>query len=108
MRYQNHVFGIVVLFILVIFVSAIILSELEDLEYVDSFYLSVNFVTSAGNGLTPQTQNGRIFSSFLSLFGLGLFLYTVTIITHMSPVIGHVHETKKEAHAENRTRVFDS
>ena len=49
----------------------------------DSFYVSVQTVTTVGYGdLTPATRNGRLFSTIFMVSGVGVVLYGLTATVH--------------------------
>src|SRR5437667_4929600 len=52
---------------------------IEGWSLFDSLYVSAQTVTTVGYGdLTPATKNGRIFSTFFMLAGVGVVLYALT------------------------------
>src|SRR6266404_8513987 len=52
---------------------------IEGWSLLDSLYVSAQTVTTVGYGdLTPATKNGRIFSTFFMLAGVGVVLYALT------------------------------
>jgi voltage-gated potassium channel len=54
---------------------------LERDEWLESFYMSVQTVTTVGYGdLAPRSEAGRLFSIFLMLTGVGTVLYALTIL----------------------------
>ena len=53
----------------------------EQLKWLDSFYASVQTVTTVGYGdLAPTTAAGRLFAILLMLTGVGTVLYTLTVV----------------------------
>ena len=56
---------------------------IEGWSILDSLYVSAQTVTTVGYGdLTPATRNGRIFSTFFMLAGVGVVLYALTTTVH--------------------------
>ena len=58
-------------------------NKVEDWSYVDSFYFSTITLTTIGYGdLVPTKDSSKIFTSFYSIFGIGIMLYVIgTIIS---------------------------
>lgn len=55
--------------------------KLEGWNLVDSVYFTTMTITTIGYGdLTPQTQQGKLFTVGYSLAGIGVALYVLTII----------------------------
>lgn len=55
----------------------------EDWSYVDSFYFSASTVTTVGFGdLVPTNDTTKLVTAFYSIFGVGVFLYSIAILTH--------------------------
>jgi voltage-gated potassium channel len=55
---------------------------IEDWSFLDSLYMTVITVASVGYGEThPLSDNGRIFTMILILFGSGILLYSISMIT---------------------------
>jgi voltage-gated potassium channel len=54
---------------------------LERDEWLESFYMSTQTVTTVGYGdLAPNTKPGRLFAIFLMLTGVGTVLYALTVV----------------------------
>lgn len=60
-------------------IGTVVFHLLEGWSIADSFYVTVQTVTTVGFGdLSPQTLYGRIFASFFMLLGVGVVLYALT------------------------------
>lgn len=77
-----HIAIIFFIFLVVNFVGAGILSAIENLNYTDSFYLSISASTTTGFGDIHVTTNaGKWFISFYQLIGIVTFFYMIAMIT---------------------------
>jgi len=81
-------------FLLLIVVGTVVYSILEEWTLFDSLYATIITITTVGYGdLSPQSQNGRIFAIFFTLFAIGLaswvawFLYRFVAPTMEKPRI---------------------
>ncbi|GAW91577.1 TrkA-N domain-containing protein [Calderihabitans maritimus] len=55
---------------------------LEDMSFLDTLWLTITGVTTVGYGdIVPVTPGGRVFTLFLNIAGVGLFLYAVSNVT---------------------------
>ncbi|MEO7658942.1 MAG: potassium channel protein [Pyrinomonadaceae bacterium] len=71
----------VIIIATMILVGAVGFRILEENSWLDSFYLSVQTVTTVGYGdVTPVTNFGRVFSIGLMLVGVGTVLYALTVL----------------------------
>lgn len=69
--------------IVAIVLGAIGFHLIEGWPILESFYVSAQTVTTVGYGdLTPATRNGRIFSTFFMLAGVGVVLYALSTTVH--------------------------
>jgi voltage-gated potassium channel len=69
---------------------------IEDYPFWDAFYMTIITLSTVGFGEThPLSQEGRIFTSFLIIFNLGLFAYAITIISNFF-VEGELHSFLKD------------
>jgi len=77
----RHVTMILVFFLVINFLAAVLIGYIEDLDYTDSFYLSMSASSLAGYGnVAPETPGGKWFISFFQLFGFGVFFYALSVI----------------------------
>ncbi|MBK5293596.1 MAG: potassium channel protein [Acidobacteriia bacterium] len=73
--------AILVAFTLVIGTAGFIV--IEQYPPFDAFYMSLITITTVGYGeVRPLSQMGRIFNSFLLLFGVSVMFFSVGVITH--------------------------
>lgn len=80
-RVMRHIAMILVVFLIVNFLAAVLLVFLEDLNYTDSFYLSMSASTLSGYGnVAANTTGGKWFISFFQLFGFSVFFYALSVI----------------------------
>ncbi|GJM42875.1 MAG: potassium channel protein [Ardenticatenaceae bacterium] len=66
-------------FLLLILVGTVVYSLLEGWTLFDSLYATIITITTVGYGdLSPQSQSGRIFAIFFTLFAIGLAGYAIS------------------------------
>ena len=66
-------------FLLLILVGTIVYSILEGWTLFDSLYATIITITTVGYGdLSPQSQSGRVFAIFFTLFAIGLAGYAIS------------------------------
>lgn len=83
MKHKKHVFIIVVLFILAIFLGSVIYHNVESWNYIDSTYFVIITMTTIGYGdLVPQTDIGKVFTMFFSFFAIAIAFYTISVISN--------------------------
>ena len=86
-------------FLLLILIGTIAYSILEDWSLFDSLYATIITITTVGYGdLSPQSQSGRIFAIFFTLFAIGLAGYAI------SSAAAILFETQQEKHQK---RIFE-
>ena len=65
----------------------------EDLSWVDSFYLAVITLTTVGYGdLAPETTAGRLFTTVYVIVGVGLLVALLSEVAHA--VVDDMGETR--------------
>ncbi len=76
-----YILWISFIFLAINFLAAVLIGAIEDLNYTDSFYLSMSASCLSGYGnVAPRTDGGKWFVSFFQLFGFGTFFYLLSII----------------------------
>jgi hypothetical protein len=103
----RHIAIILVVFLLVNFLAAALIGFLEDLDYTDSFYLSMSASTLSGYGnVAASTPGGKWFISFFQLFGFAVFFYALSVIVvvdiGMRGLEGNGANTVNRQHTVNR------
>ncbi len=75
------VFRVLLLFVTVAAIGTLGFNQLEGWSLMEAFYTTIITMTTVGYGdLSPQTDNGRIFTIALSLVAIGIGGYAVTSI----------------------------
>lgn len=73
---------------------------IENLNYIDAFYMSSVALTTVGFGdFVPHTNIGKIFTSFYILFGVGILFQAFSLI---SKIRIEKHIKKVENKMENK------
>ena len=81
-RLLYHVTVVLAFLLLVNFVVAGMLAQMEGLSYTDGFYLAMSTTTLAGYGnVSATTVGGKWFVSFYQLFAYAIFNYLVTTVS---------------------------
>jgi voltage-gated potassium channel Kch len=79
-----------VFFLLCIVTGTVFYHLVEGLSLVDAFYLTSMTLTTVGYGdFAPQTDAGKLFTSFFSFIGVGTFLGFASIIFRQSAKRAH-------------------
>ncbi|MDQ6786422.1 MAG: potassium channel protein [Acidobacteriota bacterium] len=77
----------------------------ENLDWLDSFYVSTETVTTVGYGdLPPRTPGGKFFASVFMLFGVGTVLYALTVLAQaviQSEIVEAMSQRRKTKEMEN-------
>jgi voltage-gated potassium channel len=77
----KHIFAAICIFFIVVLLGSAVVVYLEDMDFIDAFYMTMMTATTIGYGdVTPSTKYGKLFISFYSLLGVGTFLYIFAII----------------------------
>jgi len=104
MRFHLHLFTSILIFLLVIFAGSYTYHKLEGWSEIDSVYFTVVTATTIGYGdLHPQTDAGKIFTIFFSLFGVATVLYFISLIG-TSIFKKHLKEKVKEEETKLKRR----
>lgn len=65
-------------FLLANALGAVIIGSIENLNYTDSFYLTVSASTTTGYGnVSAETDAGKLFISFYSVLGVAAFFTVI-------------------------------
>ena len=84
-------------FLLLILVGTIVYSILEGWTLFDSLYATIITITTVGYGdLSPQSQSGRVFAIFFTLFAIGLAGYAI------SSAAAVIFETQQRNHEKRK------
>lgn len=72
----------VILLITIVFVGVFGYMGIEDFGFVDAFYMTIITLTTVGFGeVQPLSDNGKVFTAFLSFISLGFFAYSISVVT---------------------------
>ena len=89
-RLFAHLLTVVVVFFIIILLGTAIFAQIEDLNYVDSFYFNVMTSTTIGYGdISPTTDSGKIFVSFYSIISVIVFFYMFAVV--LGTTVGEVN-----------------
>jgi voltage-gated potassium channel len=95
----------VILMLSSIFVGTLGYVLIEDYPLFDAYYMAVITLASVGFGeVHPLSTTGRIFTSFLILFNVGLFAYAISTITGIFAEGGFhrlIHDFRMNKRVEN-------
>ena len=77
--HRSSLFSLLIPFLLLILIGTVVYSILEEWTLFDSLYATIITITTVGYGdLSPQSQSGRIFAIFFTLFAIGLAGYAIS------------------------------
>jgi voltage-gated potassium channel len=77
--HRSSLLPLLIPFLLLIVVGTVVYSILEGWTLFDSLYATIITITTVGYGdLSPQSQSGRIFAIFFTLFAIGLAGYAIS------------------------------
>ena len=72
----------VILLITIVLVGVFGYMGIEDFGFVDAFYMTIITLTTVGFGeVQPLSDNGKVFTAFLSFISLGFFAYSISVVT---------------------------
>src|SRR5271170_6563479 len=75
-----YIAGGLILAVLIVGVSGFML--IEHYSFLDAFFMTVNTVATVGFGEGhPLSDAGKVFTSFLIIFSIGTFAYSISVIT---------------------------
>ncbi|MBN1383072.1 MAG: potassium channel protein [Deltaproteobacteria bacterium] len=81
MTQKNKIIFSVILLFMIIFLGTLGYRFIEGWNLLESFYATIVTLTTVGYGdFYPHTQNGRIFTIILVVFGVGAMLYTIVLV----------------------------
>lgn len=103
-RSFKSVFLAIFFILLVIFAGMFGFMRLEGLKPIDALYLTVVTLSTVGYGdFYPTTQEAKIFTIFLIIFGVSAFLYAFSTLS-MTIFEGHLMEVLKLEEAKDELR----
>ena len=77
--HRSSLAPLVIPFLLLVVIGTVFYSILEDWTLFESLYATIITITTVGYGdLSPQSQSGRIFAIFFTLFAIGLAGYAIS------------------------------
>ena len=99
---------VVLLWLLVVLViGTVAYALIEGWSWLDSLYATIITITTVGYGdLSPQTESGRIFAIFFTLFAIGIGGYTISTVA--ANVIENRSEKKAKKLRKRRMRRLES
>ena len=72
---------VIVCFFIIILVGSAIIGSMENMRFLDAFYLNMMTATTIGYGdFVPTTDGSKMFISFYSLLSVGTFFYMLGLI----------------------------
>ncbi len=77
--HRSSLLPLLIPFLLLILLGTVVYSILQEWTLFDSLYATIITITTVGYGdLSPQSQSGRIFAIFFTLFAIGLAGYAIS------------------------------
>ena len=77
--HRSSLLPLLIPFLLLILIGTVVYSILEGWSLFDALYATIITITTVGYGdLSPQSQSGRIFAIFFTLFAIGLAGYAIS------------------------------
>lgn len=82
------IFQVSMIIILIIILGSIGYWQIEDYDFVDAVYMTIITLTTTGfQEVKPLSENGKIFTMFLLLLGMGTVTYSLTsIVTYVTSI----------------------
>ena len=83
MRVQSHLITVAIVSLVMLFVIGVFGYSLieSNWSFTDALYMTVITLTTVGYDDLGMSQNGRLFTVFLLLGGIGIFLFAVGTLT---------------------------
>jgi len=79
---QRKIFIALVVLATIVVIGVSGFNKIEGFNLVDAFYMTMITVTTVGFGeVHPLSDNGKLFTSFLSFISLGFFAYSISVVT---------------------------
>lgn len=76
-----NILAVLAVFLIINFLAAVVVGYIEDINYTNSFYLTMSASTLSGYGnVAAETNGGKWFISFFQLFGFTVFFYALSVI----------------------------
>lgn len=83
-EYRLEIRVLIGIVIMLLLTGTMFYHKVEGLNYTDAFYMSSITLTTVGYGdFAPQTNAGKIFTSIYVLFGVGLLLESLSLLSKM-------------------------
>ncbi len=80
-QHDKKIISLIGVIMFVVLVGTVFYHNFEDWRFLDAFYFSTTTLTTVGFGdLHPTTDASKIFTIFYVLFGVGIMLYSITLI----------------------------
>ena len=76
----------VALFFTIVLISAVVIMYIEELDFINSFHMSMMTATTVGYGLEPHTKSGKTFLSLYSILSIGSFFYMFSVFVKVFSV----------------------
>ena len=106
-RLTRKLIRVLIVFILFVFLVSFVYHNLEHWTWLDSVYFTIITSTTIGYGdITPTTQAGKMFTIFVSLIGIAIAFYTISVIVRyfLSIELRREKEKRKEKRGVVRLR----
>ena len=81
-HHERKILVAAIMLITIVFIGVFGYMGIEDFSFVDAFYMTIITLTTVGFGeVQPLTDNGKVFTAFLSFISLGFFAYSISVVT---------------------------